>query len=104
MRHNAGHSTAQSRAQKFALFQSNCNICHYRTRAILLHFLYVSKTVSSIFQKKGSFLIRTIFMPYKNNIICTHNEIFQAFSVLLFERILFKPVENVSFVCTLNTF
>lgn len=55
--------------QKFALFQSNCNICHYRTRASLLQFLYVSKTVSSILQKKDLFW--SIFIPIYG-IICTH--------------------------------
>ena len=85
--------------QKFALFQSNCNICHYRTRAILLQFLYVSKTASSILQKKDLFWSIPFFSCLMKPIPYVHigDEILQAFSVSFFGPILFKTARKCKF-------
>ena len=87
--------------QKFALFQSNCNICHYRTRAILLHFLYVSKTVSSILQKKRDLFWSIPFLCVMKTISYVHMmKYFKHFQYYFLDQYCSKPPENVSFVCT----
>ena len=67
-----------------------------RERFYCIFYMY-RKLFHQSCKKKGSFSIDSICMPYENDIICTHDEIFQTFSVLFFGPILFKTGRKCKF-------